>query len=53
MSRFVVSFVNDECGATSIEYGVVALLISLTILIAVTQIGISVKGFFDPLGPAV
>lgn len=53
MKRIIASFLSDKRGATSIEYGVVALLISLTILIAATQIGISVKGFFDLLGPAV
>ena len=40
------SFLSDERGATAIEYGLVALLISTTIIVWTIQIGQSVRGFF-------
>ena len=39
MSKFVTRFMNDESGATAIEYGLIIALISVVIITAVTTIG--------------
>jgi pilus assembly protein Flp/PilA len=39
MSRFFTRFMNDESGATAIEYGLIAALISVAIIGAVTAVG--------------
>ena len=39
MSPFVSRFVKDQSGATAIEYGLVAALIAVVVIIAVTTIG--------------
>lgn len=41
------AFLRDERGATAIEYGFIALLISITIIAGATLIGQSVAGFFQ------
>ena len=47
MSKFVTRFINDESGATAIEYGLIAALISITIIAAANAIGGSVKTKFE------
>ena len=42
-------FLNEESGATSIEYGMVAAVISLTIIGAATTIGGDLRGLFTSL----
>jgi pilus assembly protein Flp/PilA len=39
-------FLNDECGATAIEYGLIAGLIAVVIITAVTSIGTSLNAKF-------
>jgi pilus assembly protein Flp/PilA len=39
MSRFISRFMNDESGATAIEYGLIAALIAVAIIGAVTAVG--------------
>lgn len=39
MSKFVTRFLKDESGATAIEYGLIAALISVVIVGAVTAVG--------------
>ena len=39
MTNFVKRFLKDESGATAIEYGLIAALISVTIIAAVTSLG--------------
>jgi pilus assembly protein Flp/PilA len=46
MSKFVTRFLQDESGATAIEYGLIAALISITIIAAANSIGGTVKGKF-------
>ena len=46
MSNFVTRFLKDESGATAIEYGLIAALISITIIAAANTIGSSVKDRF-------
>ncbi len=39
MTKFVSRFMNDESGATAIEYGLIVALIAVVIITAVTAIG--------------
>jgi pilus assembly protein Flp/PilA len=39
MTKFVTRFLKDESGATAIEYGLIAALISVVIVGAVTGVG--------------
>ena len=47
MSKFVTRFMQDESGATAIEYGLIASLISITIIAAANAIGGTVRGKFE------
>ncbi len=40
------NFINDENGATAIEYGLIAALIAVVIISAVTALGEQVAGTF-------
>jgi len=42
-------FMNDESGATAIEYGLLAALISVGIIAAVTTIGTEIKAAFESI----
>lgn len=42
-------FLGDESGATAIEYGLIAALISVAIIVAVTTVGESLTGTFDTI----
>ena len=42
-------FVKDESGATAIEYGLIAALIGVVIIAAVTTVGNEVKGTFEDI----
>ena len=44
MKTLFIRFVKDELGVTAIEYGLIAGLISVVILVAVTAIGTSLQG---------
>lgn len=46
-------FVENENGATAIEYAMIASLISVLIVVAVTQIGTTLTGFFNNLAAYV
>ncbi len=53
MSKFVTRFLNDESGATAIEYGLIAALISVVIVTALTAIGGSLKTKFTAVNTAL
>ncbi|MBL9095659.1 MAG: Flp family type IVb pilin [Alphaproteobacteria bacterium] len=46
MSRFVTRFLKDESGATAIEYGLIAALIAVVIITALTTVGTNLTGTF-------
>jgi len=52
MSQFVSRFLKDESGATAIEYGLIAALIAVVIISAVTTIGTNLKTTFNSVGNA-
>jgi pilus assembly protein Flp/PilA len=43
----IVTFINDEEGASSIEYALLAMLIAVAILAGVSAFGVSLKGLYD------
>ena len=45
----IKSFILDEDGATAIEYGLIAGLISIVIIIAVTSIGTGLQEKFNEI----
>ena len=50
MLRFFRKLRKDENGATAIEYGLIAGLISVLIIGGVTVIGTSLEGIFNYIG---
>lgn len=53
MNNLVRRFINNESGATAIEYGLIAGLISVVIITAVTTVGTSLTGVFGKIGTAL
>ena len=47
MSHFISRFLNDERGATAIEYGLIAALIAVVVIAAVTAVGTNLRGKFN------
>ena len=46
MKTFVSKFMSDESGATAIEYGLIAALIAVVIIAAVTALGTNIDSTF-------
>ena len=53
MRNFIRYFVVDESGATAIEYGLIAALIAVVIIVAVITVGTNLTGQFNNIGNAV
>ena len=51
--KFVKRFLNDESGATAIEYGLIAALIAVVIIGAVTALGTGVSTNFATVATAL
>lgn len=47
MVRLVKAFAREESGATSIEYGMIAVLISIAILVALTSMSGSLLDLYN------
>ena len=47
MNKFVSHFLNDDLGATAIEYGLIAALISVAIITGVSSIGTNLASTFN------
>ncbi|SDP85801.1 pilus assembly protein Flp/PilA [Phyllobacterium sp. YR620] len=50
MSNLFARFLKDESGATAIEYGLIAALISVGIIAGVRSLGSSLSSTFNTLG---
>ncbi len=50
MKNLFTSFVKDESGATAIEYGLIAALISVVIIGVLTTIGTNLNTKFTAIG---
>ena len=53
MQNFITRFMNDESGATAIEYGLIAALISVGIITAATSLGDNIATKFTEVADAV
>lgn len=49
MNQLFARFVKDESGATAIEYGLIAALISVAIIAGATTLGNTLSGVFNGL----
>jgi pilus assembly protein Flp/PilA len=47
MKTFLVDIARDEQGATAIEYGLIAALIAVAAITAMTNLGTTVSGTFN------
>ncbi len=47
MSKFVTRLLKDEAGATAIEYGLIAALVAVVLVAALTSMGTKLSGTFD------
>lgn len=53
MMKIFSRFRNDESGATAIEYGLIAALIAVAIITAVTTLGGDISDTFDKISKAI
>ena len=53
MRKLFVRLVKDESGVTAIEYGLIAGLISVLIIAAVTLIGTQLQAVFEAIAAAL
>ena len=53
MSKLISRFVNDESGATAIEYGLIAALIALAIIVGAGSLGNTLNAKFDSIATKV
>ena len=53
MFKFLKLIKNDDKGATAIEYGLIAALIAVAIITAVTSVGTTLSGTFNNVSNAV
>jgi pilus assembly protein Flp/PilA len=53
MSKFVTRFLNNESGATAIEYGLIVALIAVVIATIVSTLGGSLKAAFKAADDAI
>ena len=53
MKNLLSRFWNNESGATSIEYGLIAGLIGVVVISAVTNVGTKAKNQFTTVGSAL
>jgi len=47
--KFLAKFAKCESGATAIEYGLIAALIGVGIITAVTNVGTEIQGTFNDI----
>ena len=53
MKKILINFFKDEDGVTAIEYGLIAALIAVVIILAVTFVGSSLSNTFSYIGDQV
>ena len=47
MQKIMSRFVKDESGATAIEYGLIAALVAVALIVALQAVGTSLTGTFE------
>ena len=53
MTKFLNTFANDENGATAIEYGLIAMLISVAVISILGGVGSSLSTTFTSINNAL
>ena len=53
MKNLVSRFVKNESGATAIEYGLIAALISVVIITAITTLGTNLTNTFNTIAAKI
>ena len=53
MTKLISNFLRNESGATAIEYGLIAALIAVVIIGAVTAVGTSLNSTFTTVSTSV
>ena len=53
MSKFVTRFLKDESGATAIEYGLIAALVSVAIVAVLPNVGTALTNTFTSIENAL
>jgi len=53
MRKLLTNLLADESGATAIEYGLIAALISVVIIAAVTSVGTKLSGTFSSVAASL
>lgn len=53
MTKFIARFAKDQSGATAIEYGLIAALIAVVLVTALTALGAKLTGTFDKVSTAL
>ena len=53
MSNLIARFMKDESGATAIEYGLIAALIALAIMVGAGQLGNALNAKFTTIADCV
>lgn len=53
MLKAIRSFAKDESGATAIEYGLIAALVSVAAIGALTAMGTSLSGMFNTVSSSL
>ena len=51
--NFIKNFIQEEDGVTAIEYGLIAALIAVVIIAAVTTVGTNLRTVFTNIGTAL
>ena len=53
MIRFISCLIADEEGATAVEYGLIAALISIAAIFAMTSMGMSLQSMFQAVADKI
>ncbi len=53
MKNLISRFIKADSGATAIEYGLIAALVSVVIITAITTMGSNLTGTFDSIANAL
>ncbi len=49
MKKLLVRLLREESGATAIEYGLIATLIAVALIVGATAVGTSLNGVFNTI----
>ena len=49
----IATFVRDEGGATAVEYGLIAALIAVVIIVALTALGTNISSKFNTIASSI